>query len=143
MNDFYNNSFYNQKYSGIKVLVLVPHEDDEINLAGSMIVNFINLGAEVYVCFSTNGDYQISAEVRLKEAANSLVVLGCKKENIFFLGYGDTLNGSKFIQTSSELNRRLVVVKHMVVPVFLTMPVKREKDIVNIPNIIINVIYKS
>ena len=90
------NDFYNQKYSGIKVLVLVPHEDDEINLAGSMIVNFINLGAEVYVCFSTNGDYQISAEVRLKEAANSLVVLGCKKENIFFLGYGDTLNGSKF-----------------------------------------------
>jgi LmbE family N-acetylglucosaminyl deacetylase len=94
MNDFYNNSFYNQKYSGVKVLVLVPHEDDEINLAGSMIVNFINLGAEVYVCFSTNGDYKISAKVRLKEAINALTVLGCKKENTFFMGYGDTLNSS-------------------------------------------------
>ena len=50
------NSFYEQNLKGLKVLVLAPHQDDEINIAGNTIVNLVNCGADVKVCFSTNGD---------------------------------------------------------------------------------------
>ena len=32
-----DNSFLNQSASGKKVLVIVPHEDDEMNVAGSLM----------------------------------------------------------------------------------------------------------
>lgn len=35
-----NNSFLKESAAGQKVLVIVPHEDDEINLAGSMIYTY-------------------------------------------------------------------------------------------------------
>lgn len=88
------NSFYEQNLKGLKVLVLAPHQDDEINIAGNTIANFVNCGADVKVCFSTNGDYTLPASVRIREAVASLKKLGCNKQNIYFLGYGDTLNGS-------------------------------------------------
>lgn len=90
-----DNSFYHQNLSGVTVLVLVPHQDDEINVAGNAIYNFAKQGARVLVCFSTNGDYFVSAKVRIKEAIKALNLLGCSKENIYFLGYGDTPNNSK------------------------------------------------
>lgn len=92
MNDVITNSFYEQNLTGLKVLVLVPHEDDEINVAGNTIANLIHCKADVKVCFSTNGDYSIPAEIRLNEAVASLEVLGCNRKNIYFLGYGDSLN---------------------------------------------------
>lgn len=88
------NSFYEQNLKGLKVLVLAPHQDDEINIAGNTIANLVNCGADVKVCFSTNGDYTLPASVRIREAVASLKKLGCNKQNIYFLGYGDTLNGS-------------------------------------------------
>lgn len=41
------NSFYEQNLKGLKVLVLAPHQDDEINIAGNTIVNLVNCGADV------------------------------------------------------------------------------------------------
>ena len=85
-----NNSFLKESAAGQKVLVIVPHEDDEINLAGSMIYTYVQKGAEVYCAFTTNGDYSFAASTRLYEAEQSLQKLGVTK--IFFLGYGDTAN---------------------------------------------------
>lgn len=85
-----DNSFLNQSASGKKVLVIVPHEDDEINVAGSLMYHYVQSGAEVFCAFTTNGDYSFDAVTRMKEACRSLQVLGVKK--IFFLGYGDTSN---------------------------------------------------
>ncbi|MBS6255217.1 PIG-L family deacetylase [Megasphaera massiliensis] len=85
-----DNSFLNQSASGKKVLVIVPHEDDEINVAGSLMYHYIQSGAEVFCAFTTNGDYSFDAVTRMKEAWRSLQVLGVRK--IFFLGYGDTSN---------------------------------------------------
>lgn len=95
MKNVVDNSFYHQNLQGVKVLVLVPHQDDEINVAGNTIKNFNDLGAEVHVCYSTNGDYVLPAEVRIGEAVAALKVLGCLKENIHFLGYADSLNNNK------------------------------------------------
>lgn len=85
-----DNSFLNQSASGQKVLVIVPHEDDEINVAGSLMYHYVQSGAEVFCAFTTNGDYSFDAVTRMKEAWRSLQVLGVKK--VFFLGYGDTSN---------------------------------------------------
>lgn len=71
------------------VMIIVPHEDDDINLAGGIIEKYIKEGSEVRVVFTTNGDYSRLGELRLEEAINVLVQMGLHEENIFFLGYGD------------------------------------------------------
>ncbi len=86
------NSFFSENYNRKKVLVLVPHQDDEINVAGNLIYTMSKQGADIYVVYSTNGDYQTDAEIRIKEAFKSLHILGIPKENIIFMGYGDSYN---------------------------------------------------
>lgn len=90
--DICDNSFFHQNLNGKKVLVLVPHEDDEINVAGNAIVNLVNMGAEIFVVYTTNGDFAFPAELRLSEAAKALEILGVDSSHIIILGYGDTLN---------------------------------------------------
>jgi LmbE family N-acetylglucosaminyl deacetylase len=82
-----------EKKESRKVLVIVPHEDDEINVAGSVMRNFIRQKNEVYCVFTTNGDYSFWAATRMHEAVRSLTILGV--QHILFLGYGDTGNFCK------------------------------------------------
>ena len=78
-----------------KIMVLVPHEDDDINLMGGVIEEYIKHGSEVYVVFSTNGDgderFDMSqmGYTRINEAIKVLTFLGVPEKNIIFLGYGD------------------------------------------------------
>ena len=92
----YDSSFFHTSYQGKKVLVLVPHQDDELNVAANSIYNFVHSGAEVFVAYATNGDYEykVKDDTRLHEAINALSVLGVDKAHIFCLGYGDTINNS-------------------------------------------------
>ena len=48
---------YEQFFHGRSVMFIVPHEDDEINMAGATIYGAIQEGLDVYVVFLTNGDY--------------------------------------------------------------------------------------
>lgn len=75
-----------------KVLVLVPHPDDEINVAGNLFKWFKEAKAHVTVTIVTNGDY-ISAltKKRQEEALNAKRILGY--ENLVYLGYGDGYKG--------------------------------------------------
>ena len=50
-----DNSFLNQSASGKKVLVIVPHEDDEINVAGSLMYHYVQSGSEVFVLLRPMG----------------------------------------------------------------------------------------
>ena len=79
-----------------KALILVPHQDDEIAVAGVLIKWLVELQVEVYVCYATNGDYEVKAEIRLEEAANALNVLGVPRNRIITLGYPDTSNESEY-----------------------------------------------
>lgn len=88
------NSFFQQDYHGVRVLVLAPHPDDEINVAGNMIYSLRQMGAEVFVVYSTNGDFACRPERRFAEAEKALEVLGVDAEHYALLGYGDTYNGS-------------------------------------------------
>ncbi len=71
------------------VLLFVPHEDDEINLAGATIVRLKEEGARVICAFLTNGDWLYSAKVRFVEALASLSALGVPENDAVFLGYPD------------------------------------------------------
>ena len=95
--DRYDSSFFHESYSGRKVLILVPHQDDEINTAGNAIQIFTRAGADVYVMFANSGDYysHYNFDVRMTEAVNSLKVLGVERSHVFILGYGETLNNSE------------------------------------------------
>ncbi len=68
-------------------LILVPHQDDEINIAGCLIPQMVKNDVVVTVCFVTNGDYEGKQEIRAKEAVKAAKVLGISR--IIYLGYGD------------------------------------------------------
>lgn len=72
-----------------KYLIIVPHPDDEINVAGQLIRQLIPSHRQVYVLFTTNGDYEYDGKLRIREAISALGVLGVNEENIIFMGYGD------------------------------------------------------
>mgnify|MGYP000852791945 FL=1 len=87
-----DNSLYHTNLSERTALILVPHEDDEINMAGNLIPLLEEMGVTVFVAFLTNGDYEISADIRIDEAVRALRLLGVSRDCILFLGYPDTLN---------------------------------------------------
>ncbi len=74
----------------IDLLVIVPHEDDELAIAGPMIYAAAKKNQKVKIVFSTNGDYfPHEASIRMREALAVAGLLGVKKEDVIFLGYGD------------------------------------------------------
>lgn len=85
-----------------KILVVIPHQDDEIHVAGGVIEKFHN-NNDIYVCFTTNGDYVIPAKYRYKEAIKSLKKLGVEKNKVYFLGYCDqSYSGITHMYTSKK-----------------------------------------
>lgn len=68
-------------------LVLVPHQDDDLNVAGCLIDQMIAADVSVYVCFATNGDYDGMEQIRAKEVQAVAKLLHYKK--VLYLGYGD------------------------------------------------------
>ena len=79
-------------FKGKRILVMIPHQDDEINLFGGLYEIF-GKESEIYVMFSTNGDKKASAETRFMEAVNALGQMGVDREHMIFLGYGDSCFG--------------------------------------------------
>ncbi len=81
-------------------MIIVPHEDDEVLMAGGIIARSVGEGKKVTVVMATNGDYEgtdmETGSVRLPETAAGLAVLGVPLENIIFMGYADTgMNGEE------------------------------------------------
>ena len=76
-------------FAGKKVMVIVPHEDDELNLFGGLFEEYLKYGSNVKVVFVTNGDLYLPRETRIREAINALSEVGVTEDNIVFLGYGD------------------------------------------------------
>ena len=93
-------------YTGQRVLVVAPHEDDEINIAGGVIEEYLRYGSRVTLLFMTNGDYMgpNRGEVRMREALRVAARLGVPEEQVIFLGYGDgwMYDGEKSIYNAPE-----------------------------------------
>lgn len=84
-----NQLKYTSVFPGKTVLVFVPYEDDEINVAGALIAGLCQEGFRVICAFATNGDRSYLGETRISEALRALKVLGVSEENAIFLGYPD------------------------------------------------------
>ena len=78
-----------QLYAGKKVMIVVPHEDDDLNLMSGVLNEFVRYGSTVYPVFVTNGDHSGLGEVRILEALSVMERIGIPSENVIFLGYGD------------------------------------------------------
>lgn len=90
-------------YADKSVLLIVPHQDDDINLMGGMIEEYVRYKSDVRICFYTNGDFEVSAETRLNESLNVANFYGVPRENIIFMGYGDRWNdGDGHIYTCAD-----------------------------------------
>jgi LmbE family N-acetylglucosaminyl deacetylase len=78
-----------------RVLLMVPHEDDELLVGGPMLVNLNHSGYEVYVYIATNGDYYpFESATRAHESLKALKLLGVDRSRVFFGGYGDGWQGT-------------------------------------------------
>lgn len=77
-----------------KVLVIVPHEDDEALIAAGVIHEAILNGDTVKVAIATNGDcngYNQTLGInRLNENIAAMAVLGLSIDNLTAFGYSDT-----------------------------------------------------
>lgn len=74
----FNYEYFRKK----KILIFLPHQDDEINTVYGMIGNIKKVDGIVKVVYSTNGDYCVNAKYRIKEAINSLKIVNIKKDDI-------------------------------------------------------------
>lgn len=81
----FNYEYFKKK----KTVIFLPHQDDELNTVYGMIDNIKKVGGKVKIVYSTNGDYSVDAEYRIKEAIKSLKVVNIESDNIIFLGYSD------------------------------------------------------
>lgn len=89
-----------------KVLIIVPHPDDEINVAGQLIVTFLQKKYEVYVVFTTNGDFNCKiGNNRIYEAIEALKVLGVEENHVIFLGYSNDWLGDDHIYNIDSIAR--------------------------------------
>ena len=69
-------------------LIVAPHEDDELNIAGPVFQKLAQ-SYKIIVVFMTNGDYGCSGEMRWRETYRALKWFGISKDQILFLGYPD------------------------------------------------------
>lgn len=72
-----------------KVLFVVPHQDDDLNLAAGVIDAYRAAGTQVKVLFLSNGDADFQDGYRLNEALRCQKALGVEAGDVVFLGYGD------------------------------------------------------
>ena len=76
----------------MKLLIVAPHQDDEILGACGLIQKCRHRGVDISVLFATNGDrfgFDI-AQQRYDESRRALAELGVSEDHIFYMGFGDT-----------------------------------------------------
>lgn len=96
-------------FAGKTVLFFAPHEDDEINLYGGIIEQYVKHGSEVRIVFSTNGDYKGLGKIRMKEALRAAEKYSVSKDNLIFLGYSDSIRNDKGLHIyNCEDNEELI-----------------------------------
>lgn len=90
--DGVDNSFYDSQFKNKKIMVVVPHEDDDLMAMGQVLPQLYKNGTDIRIVFATNGDKFYYAHTRQNEACNALKKLGIPREKVIFLGYPDGTN---------------------------------------------------
>lgn len=79
-----------QIYGNRRVMLVVPHQDDDSNILNGVLEEYARYGSELYVVFVTNGDYVDWTETRYQEALTVFESLDVPSDHVIFLGYGDS-----------------------------------------------------
>lgn len=99
-------------YANKNVMLFAPHEDDEINIYGGIIEQYVKNGSAVRVVFSTNGDYHGIGKIRIKEAQSVAKKYGIPFENFIFLGYSDSLVNNDGLHIYNCQNEEKICSRH-------------------------------
>ena len=102
------NIFNGQKefFKNRRVLLIVPHQDDEINIAGGLLYWLFHNGIETKILYTTHGNYRNKGNVRIGEAINSIRTLGGKETDVYCLGYSDQATKGDMHLYMSDCNWR-------------------------------------
>lgn len=80
--------------SWASVMIIVPHQDDEILMSAGLIRECVKDNIPCTVVMATNGDYECKdfskGYARLRESIEGLGVLGLSEDNYKIMGYADT-----------------------------------------------------
>ena len=113
MNQKTHYDFHEPDRSGVfadkNVMLFAPHEDDEINIYGGLIEQYVKHGSTVRVVFSTNGDFYHIGKLRIWEALKVADRYHIPRENFIFLGYSDSIVNAegKHIYNNEDGDERL------------------------------------
>lgn len=83
-NNRVDNSFYDSQFKNKKIMVIVPHEDDDLLSVGQVLPQLYKNGADVRIVVATNGDKTIAAHTRQDEDCRALKKLGIPREKVTF-----------------------------------------------------------
>lgn len=117
---------------GTNVLFIAPHPDDECDNSGALIRAVLDLGADVYVVYMTDGSMGSPnpaergpglASVRRAEALEALRVLGIPEERAAFLNYPD----SRLAEHVDEASRQLADIITRLRPSVIVVPSEFEE----------------
>ena len=87
-------------YGNKRIMVIVPHQDDEINVLGGVFEEYIKYGSEVMLVYAiTNG--QVGG-YRYEEALALCRHIGIPEKNVFFLGYGSMRDKGEHLPTQTQ-----------------------------------------
>ncbi|MCR4277746.1 MAG: PIG-L family deacetylase [Candidatus Berkelbacteria bacterium] len=85
----------NSPTSADRVLVIAPHQDDEVLGAGDYIQRAVSAGAKVEVVFATDGNKHGKKEIRHDEAVIADAKLGLTEDQLIFFDFPDGELSSK------------------------------------------------
>jgi len=108
-NGDYSNSFFIElkNHHIYKAIVFIPHADDEIYVAGSLLYGLNKANIKTYVVYFTDSNSFGYGEKRKFEAINSCKELGVSNENVFFLDFPERKQSdTSDITGTSSLNSR-------------------------------------
>lgn len=74
-----------------RALIIVPHQDDEVNLAGN-IIDIIKEKYDLYILYSSIDPVPEKGKIRKKEALEACSIWDIDIDHIIFLDYPDTSN---------------------------------------------------
>lgn len=87
------------------VMIIVPHQDDELNICGGMISSNYFDNSKVKIVFSTNGDYLCNYKARVRETNKLIKKLKISNDNVIYLGYSDQhINEDNHVYLTHEPN---------------------------------------
>ena len=72
----------------LKLVIFAPHQDDELNLFGTLFNKYLKSGFDVNIVFITNGDAYGLEKIRYVESEKLKKIFGIT--NIFYFGFSDS-----------------------------------------------------